>query len=195
MEKAITILKGKAIREMAQRLTAGNFRIEKEALNRYAVYEGTETPDQVPVMYVNRTTFVRLDCEIYKIQSRQNPLAFAIEKALDADALTFCIVKASIDAMPVKLLARTLSTAKVILDKVTLNSTGNCYLLTIALVKSVSERDLTERETELAAMFRRANANAAAGTPEKKETPALPAPETAADATVDTTAKEIPAKK
>ena len=188
MEKAITILRGKEIREMAQRLTAGSFRIEKETLNRYAVFEGTETPDQTPIMYVNRTVFVRLDSEIYKIQARQNKLAFAIERALDADSLEFCIDKASVDKMQFKLIARTLSTEKVVLDKVTLNSTGNNYLLTIALVPSVSERALTERETEIAAMFKRA---AAASNPET-ETPALPAPET-----VETTARTvetIPAK-
>ena len=82
MEKAITILRGKQIREQAQRLAAGTFRIEKETLNRYAVYEGAETPDQVPSLYINRTVFVRLDSEIYKIQARNNQLAFAIEKAL-----------------------------------------------------------------------------------------------------------------
>ena len=182
MEKAITILKGKAIREWAQRLTAGNFRIEKETLNLYAVYEGTETPDQVPVMYLNRICFVRLDCEIYKIQARQNKLAFAIEKALDNNILDLCISKLVIDAMPVKLIARTLSTSKVVLDKVTLNSTGNNYMLTIALVKSVSERDLTDKEQAIVTMFQSANANASAGNPET------------ADA-VDTTAKEtIPVK-
>ena len=189
MDKAITILRGKQIREIAQRLTAGKFRIERETLNRYAVYDGSETPDQSPTMYINRTCFVRLDSEIYKIQARQNQLAFAIEKALDNDALTFCIDKASVDAMPVKLLYRTFSSAKVALESVAINSTGNNYLLTIALVKSVSERALTENEMELAAMFQRANENA--GTPET-ETKALPEPETAT--AVDTTAKVIPAK-
>ena len=190
MDKAITILRGKQIREIAQRLTAGKFRIERETLNRYAVFEGTETPDQEPVMYLNRICFVRLDCEIYKIQSRQNPLAAGIEKALDNDSLTFCVDKASVDAMPVKLIAKTFSSAKVALESVTINATSNNYMLTIALVKSVSERALTENEMALAAMFQRANANAA-GTPET-ETKALPAPET-----VDVTAKTvetIPAK-
>ena len=194
MEKAITILKGKQIREMAQRLTAGNFRIEKKSLNLYAVFEGKETPDQTPFMYVNRTVFVRLDSEIYKIQARQNQLAFAIEKALDDDLLTFCIDKASIDAMPVKLIAKTFSTAKVTLESVTINATGNNYLLTISLIKSVSERDLTQKELEIAEYFIKANESAAAGNPEKPaETPALPAPETACDV-VDTTSKVIPAK-
>ena len=189
MEKAITILKGKAIREMAQRLTAGNFRIEKETLNRYAVFEGSETPDQSPVMYINRTTFVRLDSEIYKIQAREDPLAFAIEKALDNNTLDLCISKASIDAMPVKLLYRTFSSAKVVLESVTINATGNNYLLTIALVKSVSERDLTQKEMEIAEIFIKANT----GNPETEtKAKALPPPETAA--AVDTTAKVIPAK-
>ena len=190
MEKAITILKGKAIREMAAKLTAGSFRIEQENLNRYAVYEGSETPDQKPSMYLNRICFVRLDCEIYKIQARENPLAFAIERALDNDTLEFCIDKSSVDKMPVKLLEKTFSSAKVTLESVTINATGNNYLLTIALVKAVSERDLTERETELAAMFQRANA-AAAGNPETKAK-ALPVPETAA--AVDTTATVIQVK-
>ena len=188
-QEFVTVLQGKAVREMAQRLLNSSYRIEQKSLNRYKVYESQGNDYTL----INRRSFVLLDKELYKIQSRQNPLAFAIEKALDNDALTFCIDKASVDKMPVKLVYRTFSSAKVELESVTINNTGSNYLLTIALVKSVSERDLTERETELAAMFRRANA--AAGTPEKKETPALPAPETAADATVDTTAKEIPAKK
>ena len=193
MEKDITILKGKAIREVAKRLTAGKFRIEKENLNRYAVFEGTETPDQAPVMYLNRVCFIRLDSEIYKIQARENKLAFAIEKALDNDALAFCISKSEVDKMPVKLLVKTLSSAKVTLESVTINNTGSNYLLTIALVKSVSERDLTQKELEIAEIFIKANeiAAAAAGNPET-ETKALPVPET-----VETTAKEveeIPAK-
>lgn len=192
--KAITILKGKQIREMAERLTAGSFRIEKETLNRYAVYDSVETPDQVPALYLNRVCFIRLDAEIYKIQARQNPLAFAIEKALDNDALQFCINKESVDKMPVKLLAKTFSSAKVALESVTVNQTGNCYLLTIELVKAVSERDLTQKELEIAEFFIQANTNANtnAGNQVTPEIPALPAPETAQ--AVDTTAKEIPAK-
>ena len=188
MEKAITILKGKAIREQAKRLTAGSFRIERETLNRYAVYEGSETPDQAPSLYLNRTTFVRLDAEIYKIQSRENPLAFAIERALDNDALDLCISKASIDAMPVKLIARTFSSAKVSLESVTVNQACNNYLLTIALVPSVSERSLTEREKEIAEIFIKANESGGAGNPET-EKPALAALETAT--AVDTTATEV----
>ena len=187
MDKAITILRGKAIREQAQRLTAGTFRIEKETLNRYAVYEGSETPNQAPTMYINRTSFVRIDAEIYKIQARQNKLAFSIEKALDNNALDLCISKLVIDSMPFKLIARTLSTAKVVLDKVTLNSTGNNYLLTIALIPSVSERSLNEREKEIVAMFQRANGNAAAGNPETEMQALLPSENTV----VDTTATEV----
>lgn len=192
MNKEITILKGKAIREMAQRLTSGTFRIEKETLNRYAVYDSVETPDQTPAMYLNRVCFLRLDCEIYKIQSRENPLAFAIEKALDNDVLTVCITRQAIDNLPVKLLARTISSAKVTLESVTVNQTGNCYLLTISLVKSVSERALTEKEHTIAEMFQRANS--AAGNPET-EMQALPPPPETFPETIDTTAKEIPAKK
>lgn len=191
MEKVITIFRGKQIREMAERLTAGTFRIEKETLNRYAVYDSVETPDQAPAMYLNRIGFVRFDAEIYKIQARKNPLAFAIERSLDNDALEFCIDKASVDKMPVKLIARTFSSAKVTLESITVNQTGNCYLLTISIVKSVSERDLTEKEQDIASMFQRANA--AAGNQVTPETPALPAPETSS-ASVDTTATEIPAK-
>ena len=185
-DEFVTVLQGKSVREFAQRLISGSYRIEKQSLNRYRVYE-TSCNDYT---LINRRSFVLLDKELYKIQSRENPLAACIEKALDKDALTFCIDKASVDAMPVKLLARTFSSAKVTLESVTINNTGNNYLLTIALVKSVSERDLTERETELAAMFQRANA--AAGNTET-EMQALPVPETACNV-VNTTAKEIPEK-
>ena len=186
----LTMIKGKEIRELAKQLTAGTFRIEKKSLNLYAVFEGKETPDQKPSMYLNRICFVRLDCEIYKILSRSNPLAFAIEKALDNDALTFCIDKALVDKMPVKLLYRTFSSAKVTLSSVTINAGGN-YIITIELVKSVSERDLTQKELEIAEYFIKANTNASAGNP-KTEMQALPAPETAS--AVDTTAKVIPEK-
>ena len=192
MDKEITILKGKAIREIAKRLTAGNFRIEKETLNRYAVFEGTETPDQEPVMYLNRICFVRLDCEIYKIQSRQNPLAAGIEKALDADALEFTVRKSAIDKMPVKLIAKTFSYSKVCIENVLLKNDN--YIIRFTLVPSVSERDLTQKELEIAEYFIKANTDAnanAAGTPET-ETKALPEPETAT--AVDTTATVIPAK-
>ena len=92
--------------------------------------------------------------------------------------------------MPVKLIAKTFSNSKVTLESVTTNAIGNNYLLTIALIPSVSERSLNEREKDIAAMFQRANANENAGNPEMQ---ALPVPETAS--AVDTTATEvIPAK-
>ena len=185
-EQEFTVtLQGKYLREYAQKLISGSYRIEQQGMNRYRVYEGPSDDYTL----INRRSFVLLDKELYKLQARENQLAYAIEKALDNDALTFCIDKASVDKMPVKLLYRTFSSAKVALEKVTINATGNNYLLTIALVKSVSERDLTERETELAAMFQRANAIANANGTEMQ---ALPAPET-----VDSTAKTvetIPAK-
>ena len=184
----VTVLQGKALREFAQRLVNGAYRIEKQSLNRYKVYE-TSCNDYT---LINRRSFVLLDKELYKIQARQNPLAAGIEKALDNNTLNLCISKESIDAMPVKLIARTFSSAKVELESVTINTTGNCYLLTIALVKSVSERDLTQKEVEIAKIFIKANESAAAGNP-KTEMQALPVPETAS--AVDTTATEvIPAK-
>lgn len=186
----VTVLQGKALREYAQRLVTSKFSIEKVSLNRYRVYEGANNDYTL----INRRSFVLLDKELYKIQTRENPLAFAIERALDNDALTLCISKDAVDKMPVKLLVKTLSSAKVTLESVTINATGNNYLLTIALVKSVSERSLTEREKDIANMFR--NANAAAGNPETEmpaKTLVLPPPETAQ--AVDTTATEvIPAK-
>ena len=191
-EKEVVMqLQGKALREFAQRLVNGAYRIEKQSLNRYKVYE-TSCNDYT---LINRRSFVLLDKELYKIQARQNPLAAGIEKALDNNTLNLCISKESIDAMPVKLIARTFSSAKVELESVTINTTGNCYLLTIALVKSVSERDLTQEELEIAEIFIAANTTAAAaGKQVTPETPALPAPETSTNAAVDTTAKEIPAK-
>ena len=182
-QEFVVSLQGKALREYAQRLVNCSYRIEQQGLNRYRVYEAQGEDYTL----LNRRSFVLLDKELYRLQARENPLAYAIEKSLDNNDLTVCISKASIDALPVKLIARTLSSAKVALESVTINATGNCYLLTIALVKAISERDLTEREKELAAMFQRA----AAGNPET-ETKALPVPET-----VETTAKEveeIPAK-
>ena len=184
----VTVLQGKSVREFAQRLVTGKYTIEQVTLNRYKVTEGVNTPEQQYTL-INRRSFVLLDKELYKLQARENPLAFAIERTLDNDLLTFCIAKAAIDAMPVKLIARTLSSAKVTLESVKTSKAVSNYLVTIALIPSVSERSLTEREKEIVAMFQRANA--AAGNPET-EMQALPVPET-----VDTTAKEletIPAK-
>ena len=180
-------LQGKQLREYAQKLVNGSYRIEQQSLNCYKVYESQGNDYTL----INRRSFVLLDKELYKLQARQNPLAVGIEKALDNNTLDLCISKESIDKMPVKLIAKTFSTAKVTLESVTINTTGNCYLLTIALVKSVSERDLTQKELEIAEYFIQANTNAAAGNPETEKT-ALPPPETAA--AVDTTAKVIPAK-
>ena len=188
-QEFVTVLQGKYLREFAQRLITGKYTIEKVTLNRYKVIEGENVPGQNYTL-INRRSFVLLDKELYKIQSRENPLAFAIERALDNDALTFCIDKASVDKMPVKLITKTLSSAKVELENVSINATGNNYLLTISLVKSVSERALTENEQNIAEMFRNAIASAAGTT--ETEMQALPAPET-----VETTAKEletIPAK-
>ena len=153
-QEFVTVLQGKMVREFAQRLVTGYYRIEQKSLNRYQVYAG---PGDGYTL-INRRSFVLLDKELYKLQARENPLAFAIEKALDNNTLDLCVSKESIDAMPVKLLARTFSSAKVALESVAINETGNNYLLTIALIQSVSERSLTEREKELAAMFQRATA-------------------------------------
>ena len=182
----VTVLQGKSVREFAQRLVIGSYRIEKQSLNRYRVYESQGNDYTL----INRRSFVLLDKEIYRLQARENKLAFAIEKALDNDALTFCIEKASIDAMPVKLLAKTFSSAKVALENVSIKMDN--YIIRVTLVPSVSERDLTAKELEIAEYFSKANTTAAAGKQVTPETPALPAPETA-DA-VDTTTKVIPAK-
>ena len=183
----VTVLQGKSVREFAQKLVTGKFTIEKLSLNRYKVTEGVNTPEQQYTL-INRRTFVLLDKEIYRLKARENPLAFAIEKALDADALTFCISKESIDSMPVKLLAKTFSSAKVALENVSIKM--NNYIIRFTLVPTFSERDLNQKEVKIAEYFIKANTDAAGNT--ETEKPALPAPET-----VDTTAKEaktIPAK-
>ena len=185
----VTVLQGKQLREFAQKLVTGKFTIEKLSLNRYKVIEGVNTPEQQYTL-INRRTFVLLDKEIYKLQAKENKLAACIEKALDSNKLEFTVRKAWIDAMNFKLIARTLSLSKVRLENVTTYIDN--YIIKLSLVESISERALTERETELAAMFQRANESAAAGNP-KTEMQALPVPETAS--AVDTTATEvIPAK-
>ena len=185
----VTVLQGKQLREFAQKLVTGKFTIEKLSLNRYKVIEGVNTPEQQYTL-INRRTFVLLDKEIYKLQAKENKLAACIEKALDSNKLEFTVRKAWIDAMNFKLIARTLSLSKVRLENVT--TCIDNYIIKLSLVESISERALTERETELAAMFQRANESAAAGNP-KTEMQALPVPETAS--AVDTTATEvIPAK-
>ena len=182
-------LQGKSVREMAQRLLTGNFSIEKLSLNRYKVIEGVNTPEQQYTL-INRRSFVLLDKEIYRLQARENPLAVGIEKALDNDTLEFTIRKSAIDKMPVKLIAKTLSFSKVCIENVLLKMDN--YIIRFTLVPAFSERDLTQKELEIAEYFIEANTNAAnAGNP-VTEKPALPAPET-----VDPTAKEletIPAK-
>ena len=91
--------------------------------------------------------------------------------------------------MPVKLIAKTFSFSKVCIEKVVLKADN--YIIRFTLVPAFSERDLTQKELEIAEYFIQANTNAAAGNPETEKT-ALPPPETAA--AVDTTAKVIPAK-
>ena len=189
-QEFVTVLQGKALREYAQRLVTGKFTIEKLSLNRYKVTEGVNVPEQHYTL-INRRSFVLLDKEIYRLQARENPLAFAIEKALNNDALEFCISKYSIDAMPVKLIAKTFSFSKVCIEKVVLKADN--YIIRFTLVPAFSERDLTQKELEIAEYFIAANTTAAAaGKQVTPETPALPVPET-----VETTAKElevIPAK-
>ena len=192
-QEFVTMLQGKQLREFAQRLVTSKFTIEKVSLNRYKVTEGVNSPEQQYTL-INRRTFVLLDKEIYKLQARNNPLATGIEKALDNDALEFTVRKTAIDAMPVKLIAKTFAYSKVCIDNVVLRMDN--YIIRVTLIPAVSERDLTQKELEIAEIFinanTNANANANAGNPEKKETPALPPPETTA--TVNTTAKEIPTK-
>ena len=186
-QEFVTVLQGKSVREMAQRLVNSSYRIEQKSINRYKVYESQGNDYTL----INRRSFVLLDKEIYKLQARENQLAAGIEKALDSNKLEFTVKKSLIDAMNFKLIARTFSSAKVRLENVTTYIDN--YIIKLSLVESISERALTEREKELAAMFQRANANAAAGNPETETpAPALPPPET-----VETTAKTvetIPAK-
>lgn len=144
----VTVLQGKALREYAQRLVTGKFSIEKVSLNRYRVYEGANNDYTL----INRRTFVLLDKEIYKIQARENPLAAGIERALDNNALEFCISKASVDALPVKLIAKTFACSKVCIDNVLLKADN--YIIRVTLIPAVSERDLTQHELEIAEIFR-----------------------------------------
>ena len=179
----VVSLQGKSLREYAQRLVNSSYRIEQKSLNRYQVYEAQGNDYTL----INRRSFVLLDKELYKIQARQNPLAAGIEKALDADALTFCVSKSAVDKMPVKLIARTFSFAKVRLEHVSRQLDN--YIILFSLIESVSERALTDNENNISEMFQRANA--AAGNPET-ETKALPAPET--EETINTNTTVIPAK-
>ena len=188
MKEVVMQVQGKSVREFAQKLVTGKYTIEKQSLNRYKVIEG----ENDNYTLINRRSFVLLDKELYKLQSRENPLAFAIEKALDNDALEFCIQKAVVDKMPVKLITRTFSSAKVVLENVLLKLDN--YIIRFAVVPSVSERELTQKELEVAEYFIKANEvnNFCSDNPETPETPALPDPETTS--AVDTTAKVIPEK-
>ena len=185
----VVTLQGKYLREFAQKLVTGKYTIEMQSLNRYRVYCGPNNDYTL----INRRSFVLLDKELYRIQSRENPLAAAIERALDTEQLIFTINKEFIDKMPVKLIARTLSQAKVKLTNV--YTTGISYLLKIELVQSISERELNTNEQAIKSMFTNAGVYIAKkrDKQDNPETPALPAPETTADA-VDTTAETIPTK-
>ena len=185
-QEFVTVLQGKQVREMAQKLVTGKFTIERQSINRYKVIEGENVPGQHYTL-INRRSFVLLDKEIYKLQSKDNRLQAGIENALNCNKLEFCVRKSYIDTMSFKLIAKTLSYSKVQLEHV--ESKIDNYIIRFSLVEAVSERDLTDKEQAIAAMFQRANA--AAGNPEKPaETLALP-PASA----VDITATEvIPAK-
>lgn len=178
------MLQGKQLRDFAQRLVTGKYTIEQLSLNRYKVIEGVNTPEQQYTL-INRRSFVLLDKELYKLQARENPLAACIEVALNNNALHFCIRKSSIDAMSVKLITRTFSQAKVTL--VNVSTYQDNYIIQFELIESISERALNEREKAIAEMFQRAKEVNLDIDPLQ-----LPPPETAA--TVDTTAKKIPAK-
>ena len=183
-QEMVTVLQGKAVREFAQRLVTGKYAIEQLTLNRYKVIGVYDGPGNDYTL-IDRRSFVLLDKEIYRLQAKENPLAAGIEKALDNNALQFYVRKASIDALSIKLIARTFSLSKVNLENVTTYLDN--YVIRFSLVESVSERSLTEREKAIAAMFQRAeevNLD-----PESLQ---LPPAETAQ--AVDTTAKEIPAK-
>ena len=182
-QEFVTVFQGKQLREFAQRLVIGKFTIEKVSLNRYKVIEGVNSPEQQYTL-INRRTFVLLDKEIYKLKARQNPLAIGIENALNNDALEFCVRKYAIDSMPVKLIAKTFSIAKVSLENVLIKADN--YIIRFELLESVSERALTNKEKAIAEIFIKANEVAAAT--DNKVTPALPAPELTSTATV------IPAK-
>lgn len=183
----VTRLQGKSVRETAMRLVTGTWKIEKESINRYRVFEGPVDSIPSPALVIDRRSFVLLDKELYKIQAKDNPLAAGIEKALDNNALEFCISKALVDKMPVKLIAKTFASAKVALENVSLKLDN--YIIKFSLIQSVSERELTQKEMEIAEIFIQANTNA--GNPETKMQ-ALPAPATTA--AVDTTATVIPEK-
>ena len=150
MEEFVTVLQGKSVREMAQRLITGKYSIEKVSLNRYKVIEGENNNYTL----INRRTFVLLDKEIYKLQARTNPIAACIEVALNNNALHFCVRKAAIDSLSVKLITRTFAQAKVTI--VDVSTYQDNYIIRFELIESVSERALNEREKTIAAMFKNA---------------------------------------
>ena len=189
MKEEVMFLQGKSVREMANRLITGNFKIEKEAINRYRVYEAPANSVPEPVFVIDRRSFVLLDKEIFRLQAKDNPLSAAITTSLDNNILEVHVSKARIDLMPAKLICKTFSFAKVMPESVKLSESKVNYIIKLSLIPSVSERSLTENETAIVTMF--VNANTAADNP-KTEMQALPVPETAQ--TVDTTAKEIPKK-
>ena len=182
MKEMVTRLQGKSVRETAMRLVTGTWKIEREALNRYRVYEAPVNNVPEPTIVIDRRSFVLLDKELYRLQARENPLAACIELALNNNALHFCVRKASIDAMNAKLIARTFSSAKVTL--VNVSTYRDNYIISFELVKSVSERALTEKEQTIFSLFQ--NAQEVNLDIEPTE---LPAPVTTA--TVDSTAKEV----
>ena len=186
MEEFVTVLQGKALREFAARLVTGKFTIEKQSLNRYKVIEGESVNGVQDYTLVNRRTFVLLDKELYKLQAKDNPLQACIDRAWDENLCGY-VDKESIDAMNAKLIARTLSKAKVFIKDVTISTSRTCYFLQFGLVQSISERELTVREQSIIDMFN----NAKVFNESKLKTP--PA-ETITDA-VDTTAETIPVKK
>lgn len=184
-DEFVTVLQGKSVREMAQRLVTGKYTIEKVTLNKYKVIEGENVPGQAYTL-LNRRSFVLLDKELYRIQARENQLQAGIEKALDSNKLELTVRKSLIDVMNFKLIARTFSSAKVRLENVTTYLDN--YIIKLSLVESISERALTDKEKDIAEMFQRANESAK----KPAETLVLPPAE---NTVVDTTATEvIPAK-
>ena len=185
MKEMVTRLQGKVLREFAERLITGTWKIEKESLNRYRVFEGPANSIPAPTLVIDRRSFVLLDKELYRSQARENPLAACIELALNNNALHFCVRKEAIDAMNAKLIARTFASAKV--TPVDVSTYRDNYIIRFELIESVSERALTEKEQAIFDLFK--NAEEVNLDIEPTE---LPSPETTA--AVDTTAKVIPEK-
>ena len=185
MKEMVTRLQGKSVRDFAERLITGTWKIEKESLNRYRVFEGPVDSIPAPTLVIDRRSFVLLDKELYRLQARENPLAACIEIALNNNVLHFCVRKSSIDSLSVKLITRTFAQAKVTL--VDVSTYRDNYIIGFKLIESVSERTLTDKEQAIAAMFKHAEEVNIDIQPQQ-----LPPPATTA--TVDTTAKAIPAK-